>query len=90
MRSWAAISRLRFGGALDVPPDFASQIGVLLKRAGLPVELPANNKPRSPVLVHRDNVFNQPTDVAWDSKGNSYFSDGYINSRVGKANARGE
>ncbi len=75
---------------LDVPPDYASQIGVLLKRAGLPVEIPANNNPRNPVPVHRDNVFNQPTDVAWDSKGNSYFSDGYVNSRVGKANAKGE
>ena len=75
---------------LDLPPDYASQIGVLLKRAGLPVELPANNNPRNPVPVHRDNVFNQPTDVAWDSKGNSYFSDGYINSRVGKVNAKGE
>src|SRR4029077_6629695 len=52
--------------------------------------IPENNNPRSPVPVHRDNVFNQPTDVAWDSKGNSYFSDGYVNSRVGKANARGE
>jgi hypothetical protein len=75
---------------LDVPPDFASQMGQLLKRAGLPVELPANNNPRNPVPVHRDNTFNQPTDVAWDSKGNSYFSDGYINSRVAKVNARGE
>ncbi len=75
---------------LDVPPDYASQIGVLLKRAGVAVELPANNNPRNPVPVHRDNVFNQPTDVAWDSKGNSYFSDGYVNSRVGKANAKGE
>ena len=51
---------------------------------------PANNNPRNPVPVHRDNAFNQPTDVAWDSQGNSYFSDGYVNSRVGKANARGE
>jgi NHL repeat len=75
---------------LDVPPDYASQIGVLLKRAGLPVELPPNNNPRNPVPVHRDNNFNQPTDVAWDSKGNSYFSDGYVNSRVAKVNARGE
>ena len=75
---------------LDVPPDYASQIGQLLKRAGLPVELPANNNPRNPVPVHRDNVFNQPTDVAWDSKGNSYFTDGYVNSRVAKVNAKGE
>jgi hypothetical protein len=75
---------------LDVPPDYASQIGVLLKRAGLPVTLPENNNPRNPVPVHRDNVFNQPTDVAWDSQGNSYFTDGYVNSRVAKVNAKGE
>ena len=75
---------------LDVPPDYASQIGALLKRAGLPVTLPENNNPRNPVPVHRDNVFNQPTDVAWDSKGNAYFSDGYVNSRVAKVNAKGE
>jgi len=74
----------------DAPPDYASQIGAVLKRAGVDVKLPENNNPRNPIPVHRDNVFNQPTDVAWDSKGNSYFSDGYVNSRVGKANAKGE
>ena len=75
---------------LDVPPDYASQLANILKRAGVAVNIPENNNPRNPVPVHRDNVFNQPTDVAWDSKGNSYFSDGYVNSRVAKANARGE
>ena len=72
------------------PPDTASTLSGLLSRAGVAVTAPPNNNPRNPVPVHRDNVFNQPTDVAWDSKGNSYFSDGYVNSRVGKANARGE
>jgi DNA-binding beta-propeller fold protein YncE len=28
------------------------------------------------------NMFRMPTDVAWDSEGNSYISDGYVNSRV--------
>ena len=28
--------------------------------------------------------FAQPTDVAWDSQGNIYVSDGYVNSRVAK------
>jgi hypothetical protein len=28
------------------------------------------------------NMFRQPTDVAWDSEGNTYISDGYVNSRV--------
>ena len=74
----------------QVPPDYASTLSNLLKRSGVNVTIPADNNPRNPVPVHRDNVFNQPTDVAWDSKGNSYFSDGYVNSRVGKANARGE
>ena len=75
---------------LDVPPDYASQLSGLLQRAGVAVTPPANNNPRNPLPVHRDNVFNQPTDVAWDSQGNSYFSDGYVNSRVAKVNAKGE
>ena len=36
-----------------------------------------------------DGKFRLPTDVTWDSKGNSYFSDGYWNSRVGKADKDG-
>jgi NHL repeat-containing protein len=75
---------------LDVPPDYASQLSGILERAGVAITRPQNNNPRNPVPVHRDNVFNQPTDVAWDSQGNSYFTDGYVNSRVGKANAKGE
>jgi hypothetical protein len=31
-----------------------------------------------------DGQFRQVTDMAWDSKGNTYISDGYINSRVAK------
>ncbi len=73
-----------------VPPDTASTLTGLLSRAGVAITAPANNDPRNPVPIHRDNAFNQPTDVAWDSQGNWYFSDGYVNSRVGKANARGE
>ena len=74
----------------QVPPDYASTLAGLLQRAGVSMTMPENNNPRNPVPVHRDNAFNQPTDVAWDSKGNSYFTDGYVNSRVGKANAKGE
>jgi DNA-binding beta-propeller fold protein YncE len=75
---------------LTTPPDYASTLSSLLSRAGVAVTAPADNNPRNPVPVHRDNAFNQPTDVAWDSQGNSYFTDGYVNSRIGKANARGE
>jgi len=72
------------------PPDYAATLANHLERAGVHMEVPENNNARNPIPVHRDNVFNQPTDVAWDSQGNSYFTDGYVNSRVAKANARGE
>jgi len=42
--------------------------------------------PRPPV----DGNFRQPTDVAWDSQGNTYITDGYVNSRVAKFNKNGD
>jgi hypothetical protein len=42
-----------------------------------------------PPLPARDGMFRQPTDVAWDSKGNIYITDGYIDSRVAKYDNRG-
>ena len=33
----------------------------------------------------RGRAVRQPTDVAWDSNGNIYVSDGYVNSRVAKS-----
>jgi 6-bladed beta-propeller protein len=43
-----------------------------------------------PPLPARDGLFRQPTDVAWDSKGNIYITDGYINSRVAKFDRNGD
>ena len=37
-----------------------------------------------------DGQFRQPTDVAWDTQGNIYISDGYINSRVAKFTKDGD
>ena len=70
---------------LGVPPDTARQLGALLQRAGVQVTIPPATPP-----VHVDGQFNQPTDVAWDADDNSYFSDGYVNSRIGKADKRGQ
>jgi len=42
-----------------------------------------------PPLPPVDGMFRQPTDVAWDSGGNIYISDGYINSRVAKFDKNG-
>ncbi len=43
-----------------------------------------------PPLPPREGMFRQPTDVAWDSKGSIYITDGYINSRVAKYDKNGD
>lgn len=42
--------------------------------------------PQPPV----DGQFRQVTDVTWDAAGNTYISDGYINSRVAKVDKNGK
>jgi NHL repeat len=42
-----------------------------------------------PPLPPIDGYFRQVTDMAWDSKGNTYVSDGYINSRIAKYDPEG-
>jgi len=43
----------------------------------------------NPPLPAQDGRYRQPTDVTWDAAGNSYISDGYINSRVAKLDPDG-
>ncbi|RYC30205.1 6-bladed beta-propeller [Lichenibacterium minor] len=52
-------------------------------------ELTAPLKHPNPPLPAVDGYFRQVTDVAWDAAGNSYISDGYINSRVAKVDRDG-
>jgi DNA-binding beta-propeller fold protein YncE len=42
-----------------------------------------------PPLPAIDGEFRQPTDVTWDTDGNIYISDGYVNSRVAKYDKNG-
>jgi hypothetical protein len=42
-----------------------------------------------PPLPPVDGMFRQVTDIAWDSAGNGYITDGYINSRVAKVDKDG-
>src|SRR5437762_225207 len=44
----------------------------------------------NPPLPAVNGLFRQPTDVAWDSEGNIYITDGYINSRVAKYDKNGD
>ena len=43
----------------------------------------------NPPLPAEPGRFRQVTDVAWDAAGNTYISDGYINSRVAKVDKNG-
>jgi len=47
--------------------------------------LPHPRPPLPPV----DGMFRQVTDMAWDKAGNTYISDGYINSRIAKIDKNG-
>jgi DNA-binding beta-propeller fold protein YncE len=51
------------------------------------VEGPAAQRAETPPA--RDDLFNRPTDIAWDAAGNGYISDGYGNSRVAKVDKNG-
>ena len=44
----------------------------------------------TPPRPHVNGMFRQPTDVTWDSQGDIFISDGYINSRVAKYDANGD
>lgn len=44
----------------------------------------------NPPLPPIDGLFRQPTDVTWDSDGNIYITDGYVNSRVARYDKNGE
>jgi DNA-binding beta-propeller fold protein YncE len=52
-------------------------------------ENPGPLKHLPPPLPPIDGYFRQVTDVTWDSAGNTYISDGYINSRVAKVDKDG-
>ena len=47
-------------------------------------------KETNPPLPPIDGEFRQVTDMAWDRAGNTYISDGYINSRIAKIDKEGQ
>jgi sugar lactone lactonase YvrE len=81
--------------------DKGSDMIVKLNQAGRVMEVYGRRKESAddntepwghptPPLPHVDGLFRQPTDVAWDSAGNTYISDGYVNSRVAKFDRHGD
>jgi NHL repeat-containing protein len=82
--------------AIDKGSDMVikfSQTGRVLMVFGRRKESADNARPWEhvdPPLPAADGLFRQPTDVAWDSGGNIYITDGYINSRVAKYDKNGD
>lgn len=78
---WAADK----GSDMVIKFDPAGKVRMVIGRkveAAAPEARPLEKlEPRLPAI---DGYFRQVTDMAWDSRGNTYISDGYINSRVAK------
>ena len=68
------------GGAIVPPPGAAAAKG------------PGAGKGRGglPGAGNQSDVFQRPTDVAWDTAGNIYVADGYGNSRIAKFDKNGK
>ncbi|MDB5809725.1 MAG: hypothetical protein JWN94_1847 [Betaproteobacteria bacterium] len=73
---------VRFNPKGDVTMVFGRKQEASDKETG-PLEHP------NPPLPADEGRFRQVTDMAWDAAGNLYISDGYINSRVAKADKNG-
>jgi len=82
--------------AIDKGSDMVvkfNQAGRVVMTFGRKPEAADDAKPEEhpdPPLPPIDGLFRQPTDVTWDSAGNIYISDGYVNSRVAKYDKNGD
>jgi sugar lactone lactonase YvrE len=77
----------------DLVMKFNNQTGKVMMVLGRREELTAEHnyelEKTGTGFAFEEGVFRQPTDIAWDSKGNMYVSDGYVNSRVAKFDKNG-
>src|SRR4051812_32525204 len=76
----------------DMVIKFAPEGRLLLvfgRKQKAPDEDTAPLKHPKPPLPAEDGRFRQVTDVTWDPQGNTFISDGYINSRVAKVDKEG-
>lgn len=76
----------------DMVTKFNNVTGKVMLVLGRREELTSRywvQRPEDPNRHPEEGGFGEPTDVAWDSKGNIYVSDGYVHSRVAKFDKNG-
>ena len=78
------------GSDMVIKFNQAGRVMWVFGRRAEPADGAKNWEHVNPPLPHVDGLFRQPTDVAWDSQGNIYITDGYINSRVAKYDKNGD
>ncbi|MBI2833651.1 MAG: 6-bladed beta-propeller [Acidobacteria bacterium] len=67
----------------------AGRVIAIYGRRDEPTHGPHPSPQVGPAPVHRDGIFDQPTDIAWNSAGDAFITDGYVNARVAKLNKDG-
>src|SRR5580693_4364963 len=79
------------GSNMIIKFDPQGQVVMVFGRKAEASDLDAKPLARpNPPLPPENGRFRQPTDVTWDSAGNTYISDGYINARVAKVDKDGK
>jgi DNA-binding beta-propeller fold protein YncE len=70
--------------------DLQGNVAMLLGRKAESENVPARTPPANDGAGQQTDLFNRPTDVAWDSAGNIFVADGEGNARVAKFDKDGK
>lgn len=76
------------GSSMIIKFNPAGEVIMVIGRKQEPLETASEKTEKHQPAV--DGYFRQVTDVAWDNAGNTYISDGYVNSRIAEVDKSGK